>query len=113
MKKRKLEKRLRVSNPSLFDMREDYKTPTRQDFKEVKEPKMSKAMEYYYANREHILELQRVNRRKKKVNAKQRGYYTKNKEHICALQKKSRAKKKRQEKLSKTFLWRLYLKIFW
>lgn len=110
--KKKLEKRLKVTNPRLFDMKEDYKTPTREDFQKVEAPKMSKSMEYYYANRERILEQQRENRARKKRNEKQRAYYAANREHICELQKKNRASKKRQEKLSKTFMGRLYLKIF-
>ena len=110
--RKKLEKRLKVTNPRLFDMKEDYRTPTREDFQKVETPKMSKSMEYYYANRERILEQQRENRAKKKRNEKQRAYYAANREHICELQKKNRASKKRQEKLSKTFMGRLYLKIF-
>lgn len=101
-----------VPNSQLFDMREDYKTPTREDFQSVETPVRSKAMEYYYANRERILEQQRENRARKKRNEKQRAYYAANREHICELQKKNRASKKRQEKLSKTFMGRLYLKIF-
>lgn len=108
-KKRKTDKQ---ANPWLLDTRVDYKTPTREDFQKVETPKMSKAMEYYYANRERILEQQRENRARKKRNEKQRAYYAANREHICELQKKNRASKKRQEKLSKTFMGRLYLKIF-
>lgn len=109
--KRQREKAEAYSNPKLFDMREDYRTPTKEEFKQVEAPKMSKAMEYYYANREHILELQRASRKKAKRNARQREYYAKNKEHIQELSRKSYAKRYREKKLSKTFWGRIRLKI--
>ena len=101
--KKKLEKRLKVTNPRLFDMREDYRTPTKEDFQAVETPKRSKAMEYYYANREHILELQRASRKRAKVNAKQRAYYAKNKERMQQLSRKNYAKRQREKRLSKSF----------
>ncbi len=101
--RRKLEKRLKVTNPRLVDMREDYRTPTKEEFQQVETPKMSKSMEYYYANRERILEQQRASRKKAKANAKQREYYAKNKEHLQELSRKSYAKRNREKRLSKTF----------
>ena len=83
----------------------------REAFQSVPQPKMSKAMEYYYANRERILEQQRANRKRAKINAKQREYYAKNKEHIQELSRKSYAKRSREKKLSKSFLGRMLLKV--
>lgn len=111
--KKKLEKRLRVTNPRLFDMKEDYATPTKQDFEQIPQRELTYSQRYYAENRERIRAQQKESRRRKKVNAKQREYYAANREHICEMQRKNRQTKKRREKLSKTFLWRLYLKIFW
>lgn len=102
--KRKLEKRLKVTNPRLFDLREDYKTPTKEEFKAVPVRTSSYNKEYYEKNKERIREQQRLSRKRKKINEKQREYYAKNREHICELQRKNRQTKKRREKLSKTFL---------
>lgn len=104
----------KVSNPRLFDMpAEEYKAIVREKFQEVKAtPTRSKAMEYYYANRERILEQQRASRKRAKLNAKQREYYAKNREKVLAMQKRSRDKRNREARLSKSFFGRLYLKIF-
>ena len=110
--KKKLEKKLKVTNPGLFDMREDYVTPTKQDFQAIPARELTYSQRYYAANKEIIRAKQQAKRKKDKINAKQRAYYAANREHICELQRKSRAAKKRQEKLSKTFLGRIYLKIF-
>lgn len=67
---------------------------------------------YYAENRERIREQQRLSRKKKKTAEKQRAYYAEHREHLCELQRKNYAKRQRQKKLSKTFLGRLYLKIF-
>lgn len=100
------------ANPKLFDMREDYKTPTREEFKEIPTPKLSKAMEYYYANRERILEQQRDRRRREKINAKQREYYAKNKKRLREQQNKRREDARKLEKFSKSFIGKICLKIF-
>jgi hypothetical protein len=110
--KKRLEKKLKASNPKLFDMREDYATPTREKFQAIREKELTYSQRYYAENRERIREQQRLSRKRKKINAKQREYYAANREHICEMQRKNRAAKKRQEKLSKTFLGRLYLKVF-
>ena len=110
--RKKLEKQLKVSNPRLFDMREDYKTPTREKFQEVPKKELTYSQRYYAENRERIREQQRLSRKRKKINAKQREYYAKNREHICEMQKKNRMKKQRAERLSKSFFGRMYLKIF-
>lgn len=102
-----------VSNPRLFDMREDFKTATREKFQAVPKKELTYSQKYYAENRERIREQQRLSRKKKKTAEKQRAYYAEHREHLCELQRKNYAKKKRVEKLSKTFLWRLYLKIFW
>lgn len=94
-------------------MREDYKTPTKEDFKAVAyQPELTYSQRYYAANRDTIRAKQKESRRRKKINAKQRAYYAEHREHICELQNKSRAKRKREKKLSKSFFGRLYLKIF-
>ena len=111
--KKRIEKMLKKSNPRLFDMREDYATPTKQDFEQIPQRELTYSQRYYAENRERIRAQRKESRRRKKVNAKQREYYAANREHICEMQRKNRQTKKRREKLSKTFLWRLYLKIFW
>ena len=68
-------------------------------------------MEYYYANREKILEQQRASRKRAKVNAKQREYYAKNKEHIQELSRKSYAKRQREKRLNRTAFGRMILSI--
>jgi len=109
-KKRKAEKQ---ANPWLLDTRVDYKTPTREDFQAVpKEKELTYSQKYYAENKERIKEQQRLSRKKKKAAEKQRAYYAANKEHICELQRKSYAKRQREKKLSRTFLGRLYLKVF-
>ena len=106
-------KKERQANPWLLDTRVDYKTPTREDFKAVpKEKELTYSQKYYAENKERIKEQQRISRKKKKAAEKQRAYYAANKEHICELQRKSYAKRQREKKLSKTFLGRLYLKVF-
>lgn len=110
--RKKLEKSLRVSNPRLFDMREDYTTPTKQDFEKIPQRELTYSQRYYAENRERIRAQQKEARRRKKINEKQRAYYAANREHICELQRKSRLAKKRKERLSKSFLGRICLKIF-
>ncbi len=106
-------KKERQANPWLLDTRVDYKTPTREDFQAIpKEKELTYSQKYYAENRERIREKQKETRKRKKINEKQRAYYAANKEHICELQRKSYAKKQREKKLSKTFLGRIYLKIF-
>lgn len=110
--KKRLEKKLKITNPGLFDMREDYRTPTREDFQQVPQRELTYSQRYYAENRERIREQQRLSRKKKKTAEKQRAYYAEHREHLCELQRKNYAKRQRQKKLSKTFLGRLYLKIF-
>ena len=108
--KRKKEK---MANPWLLDTRVDYKTPTREDFQAVpKEKGLTYSQKYYAENKERIKEQQRISRKKKKAAEKQRAYYAANREHLCELSRKSYAKRQREKKLSKTFLGRLYLKVF-
>lgn len=111
--KKKREKLASNPNPRLFDMREDFKTTTKEKFQAIPKKELTYSQKYYAENRERIREQQRLSRKRKKINARQREYYAKNREHICELQRKSRYEKKRREKLSKSFLWRLRLKIFW
>lgn len=109
----KRRKAKRQANPWLLDTRVDYKTPTREDFKAVsKKKELTYSQKYYAKNREKIREQQRISRAKKKKNERQRAYYAANKEHLCELSRKSYAKRQREKKLSKTFLGRLYLKVF-
>lgn len=109
-KRRKAE---RQANPWLLDTRVDYKTPTREDFQAVpKEKELTYSQKYYAENKERIREQQRISRKKKKAAEKQRAYYAANREHLCELSRKSYAKRQREKKLSKTFLGRLYLKVF-
>lgn len=110
--KKRLEKKFKITNPGLFDMREDYRTPTREDFQQVPQRELTYSQRYYAENRERIREQQRLSRKKKKTAEKQRAYYAEHREHLCELQRKNYAKRQRQKKLSKTFLGRLYLKIF-
>ncbi|MBO7691725.1 MAG: hypothetical protein J6T10_03720 [Methanobrevibacter sp.] len=110
--KKRQQKILDNPNPRLFDMREDYKTPTTEDFKAIPEVRTTYNRDYYLKNRDRIRAQQKESRRRKKINARQRAYYAEHREHICELQNKSRAKRKREKKLSKSFFGRLYLKIF-
>lgn len=110
--KKKLEKMLKQSNPRLFDMREDYKTPTKEEFQTVPIKELTYSQRYYAENKERIREQQRLSKKKKKAAEKQRAYYAANREHLCELQRKSYARKQRVKRLSKTFMGRLYLKIF-
>ena len=114
--KKKLEKRLKVTNPRLFDLREDYKTPTKEDFKYVPIRASSYNKEYYEKNKEKIRIQQRESRLKKRAAEKRKVYYEANRERILEQQRKYQHKKAREKKLSKTFLWRMKLKfekIFW
>ena len=109
--RKRLEKKLRVSNPRLFDMKEDYKTPTREEFQEIPKKELTYSQKYYAENRERIREQQRLSRKKKKINAKQREYYAKNKEHLQELSRKNYAKRQREKRLSKSFIWRTILRV--
>lgn len=110
--KKRLEKMLKQSNPKLFDMREDYITPTKEEFQAVPVKELTYSQRYYAENKERIREQQRLSRKKKKAAEKQRAYYAANREHLCELQRKSYARRQRVKRLSKTFMGRLYLKIF-
>lgn len=103
----------KVANPRLFDMREDYTTQTKEKFQEIPKKELTYAQKYYAENRERIRAQQKEKRARDKHNAKSRAYYAEHREHLCELQRKSYARKQRKKKLAKTFLWRLYLKIFW
>lgn len=106
-------KKERQANPWLLDTRVDYKTPTREDFQAVpREKELTYSQKYYAENKERIRAQQQAKRKKDKINAKQRAYYAANREHLCELSRKSYAKRQREKKLSKTFLGRLYLKVF-
>lgn len=110
--KKKLEKRLRVSNPRLFDPREDYKATVKEEFQAItREPGLTYSQKYYAANKERIREQQRLSRKKKKTAEKQKAYYAEHREHLCELQRKNYAKKQREKRLSKTFLGRVKLKL--
>ena len=102
--KKKLEKRLKVTNPRLFDMREDYTTQTREKFQEIPKQELTYSQKYYAENRERIRAQQKEKRMRDKRNAKQRAYYSEHKEHLRELQRKNYAKKQREKKMSKTFL---------
>lgn len=110
--KKRLEKMLKQSNPRLFDMREDYATPTKEEFQAVPVKELTYSQRYYAENKERIREQQRLSRKRKKAAEKQRAYYAANREHLCELQRKSYARRQRVKRLSKTFMGRLYLKIF-
>lgn len=108
-KRKKLEKQ---TNPKLFDMREDYKTSIREEFKEVPQGELTYSQKYYAANKERIRAQQKIAREKKRAVEKRRAYYIEHREHLCEMQRKNYAKKKKRERLSKTFMGRLYLKVF-
>lgn len=109
--KKKLEKRLKVTNPRLFDLREDYKTPTKEDFRAVPARISSYNKEYYEKNKERIRMQQKESRKRKRAAEKRKIYYEANREKILEQQRKYSHKKYREKKLSKTFLWRIRLKL--
>lgn len=108
--KKKLEKRLRVTNPRLFDMREDYKTPTKEEFQAVPVKELTYSQKYYAANRDRIRAKQKETRERNKRLAKQREYYSANRERILEQQRAYQRKKYKEKRMSKTFLGRLTLK---
>lgn len=108
--KKKLEKRLRVTNPRLFDMREDYKTPTKEEFQAVPTKELTYSQKYYAENREKIRAKQKETRERNKRLAKQREYYSANRERILEKQRAYQRKKYKEKRMSKTFLGRLTLK---
>lgn len=108
--KKKLEKKLRVTNPRLFDMREDYKTPTREEFQAVPVKELTYSQKYYAENKERIKTKQRETRERNKRLAKQREYYSANRERILEQQRAYQRKKYKEKRMSKTFLGRLTLK---
>ena len=99
------------ANPRLFDMREDYATPTREDFQSIPKETRTKSQIYYAENREKVKAYQRTYREKKKKREKQRAYYEANKERIAAQQREYHSKKAKEKRMSKTFLGRLTLKV--
>lgn len=108
--KKKLEKKLRVTNPRLFDMREDYKTPTKEDFQSVPTKELTYSQKYYAENREKIRAKQKETRERNKRLQKQRAYYAANRERILEQQRWYQHKKTKEKRMSKTFLGRLTLK---
>ena len=108
--KKKLEKRLRVTNPRLFDMREDYTTPTKEEFQAVPVKELTYSQKYYAANRDRIRAKQKETRERNKRLAKQREYYSANRERILEQQRVYQHKKAKEKRMSKTFLGRLTLK---
>lgn len=108
--KKKLEKKLRVTNPRLFDMREDYKTPTKEEFQAVPTKELTYSQKYYAENREKIRAKQKETRERNKRLAKQREYYSANRERILEQQRAYQRKKYKEKRMSKTFLGRLTLK---
>lgn len=109
--KRKLEKQLKVTNPRLFDMREDYKTPTKEDFQAVAyQPELTYSQKYYAENKERIKAKQKETRERNKRLAKQRAYYAAHRERILEQQRWYQRKKTKEKRMSKTFLGRLTLK---
>ncbi len=99
------------ANPRLFDMREDYATPTREDFQSIPKETRTKSQIYYAENREKVKAYQRTYREKKKKREKQRAYYEANKERIAAQQREYHSKKAKEKRMSKTFLGRITLKV--
>lgn len=85
--KKKLEKKLRVTNPRLFDMREDYKTPTKEDFQSVPTKELTYSQKYYAENRGKIRAKQKETRERNKRLQKQRAYYAANRERILEQQR--------------------------
>ena len=116
--KQKEIKKLNVSfwlhqpNPRLFDMKEDYKTGVKEKFQSIPKKELTYSQRYYAENREKIRAQQKESRERRKKRDKQREYYAANREHLCELQRKNYAKRQRKKKLSKTFLGRVYLRIF-
>lgn len=108
--KKKLEKRLRITNPRLFDMREDYTTPTKEEFQAVPVKELTYSQKYYAANRDRIRAKQKETRERNKRLAKQREYYSANRERILEQQRAYQRKKYKEKRMSKTFLGRLTLK---
>lgn len=106
--KKKLEKKL--TNPRLFDMREDYKTSMREEFQAVPTKELTYSQKYYAENKEKIKAKQRETRERNKRLAKQREYYSANRERILEQQRAYQRKKYKEKKMSKTFLGRLALK---
>lgn len=110
-KKKRLEKAKANPNPRLFDMREDYSTPTKEDFKAVAyQPELTYSQKYYAANRDRIRAKQKETRERNKRLAKQREYYSANRERILEQQRAYQRKKYKEKRMSKTFLGRLTLK---
>ena len=110
--KKRQQRYLDNPNPRLFDLREDYKTPVKEEFKSIPKKELTYSQKYYAANREMVREKQKAYREKKKRCEKQRAYYAANRDRIAKQQKEYRTRKARTQKLSKSFLGRLYLKIF-
>ena len=102
--KRKLEKQLMVSNPRLFDLREDYKTPTKEDFQAVPTKELTYSQKYYAENREKIRAKQKETRERNKRLTRQRAYYAANRERILEQQRNYQHKKTKEKRMSKTFM---------
>lgn len=94
----------------LFDPREE--SGYREAFRSV--PKTSSttySSEYYAQNRERICANQRAYYKKKKRNEKARTYYAAHRDHLLELQRKSYKKRLRRNRLSQSWLWRVWLRI--
>lgn len=112
-KRKQAEKR---ANPWLLDLREDYKTPTREDFQAIPTKELTYSQKYYAENREKIRTKQRETRERNKRLSKQRAYYAAHRERILEQQRWYQKKKTKEKRMSKTFFGRMVLKvkkIFW
>ena len=108
--KKKREQAMANPNPRLFDMREDYKTPTKEEFQSVPTKELTYSQKYYAENKEKIRAKQKETREKNKRLQKQRAYYAAHRERILEQQRLYQKKKTQEKKMSKTFLGRLTLK---
>lgn len=94
-------KKMQQANPWLLDLRVDFTTPTREDFKSIGQPELTYSQRYYAANKEKIRAQQKAIREKKKRQEYQREYYKANKDKIRAQQRASYAKKHKKSFFSK------------
>lgn len=111
-RKRKLERGW-LTNARLFDLREDYKTPTKEEFQAVPQKELTYSQKYYAANKERIKAQQKAARDRKKRTEKQRAYYAAHRERIVEQQRAYHQRKAKERRMAKTWYGRLYLKIFW
>ena len=92
---------------------EKYKEKKKKEKYEAYLASLTPAQRYYAMNKEKVKAQQKAYRERKKKKEYNKTYYMANRDRIRALNRENYFKTRREQRLSKTFIGRIWLKIFW